>query len=231
MIRSLFLVILIYASTCLSAQGSGIYFEGHVSRGVQGGDELYAAGSSPWPVMSNTEPYQYNVRYAFSAGYEYSFNKVLSLRGGAGYQNVLMDAYAATIENVNGQMKEIPFIQSKIDRHWLTVPIDLKVMLPFRRSGVYLAAGPKLSFLLSSTAKDSIRNTEYDLKGDTPGFNLGIGGKLGFEFAISTIGHLLVESGYCHGLLNTSPVSGKNSKEGEIAFIGLGFRVNLSQKK
>jgi len=231
MIKNSFLAVLICASSiCLGAQGSGIFFEGHVSRGVQGGDELYAVGSTTG-IIADTTPFQYNVRYAFSAGYEYSFNKAISLRGGVGYQNVLMDAYAAKIQTVNGQTKEIPFIQSKIDRHWLTVPVDFKVMLPFRRNGVYLTAGPKFSFLLSSIAKDSLRNAEYDLKSDTPGFNLGLGGKLGFEFAIGTMGHLLVESGYYHGLLNTSPVSGTNSKEGEACLIGLGFRVNLFQKK
>jgi hypothetical protein len=230
MIKNLFLGMLIFTSACLGAQGSGIYFECHVSRGIQLGDKLYAVGSSSG-FLPDTTPYQYNVRYAFSVGYEYSFNKVLSLRGGAGYQNVLMNAYAATIQTENGQIKEIPFIQSKIDRHWLNVPIDFKVMLPFRKSGVYLAAGPKFSFLLSSTVKDSLKNREYDLKSDTPGFNFGIGAKLGFEFAIGTLGHLLVESGYCHGLLNTSPVSGINTKEGEASLLGLGFRVNLSQKQ
>lgn len=155
------------------------------------------------------------------------FNKVISLRGGVGYQNALLDAYSGIIRE---NMVEEPLISKTIERHWLTIPIDFKVTLPFRRSGVYLAVGPTASFLLSSTYKDSITNTKSDLTDDTPEFNLSLGGSFGFEFAIGKIGHLLIESGYHHALINSSMISGRNTKESEINLLGLGFRINLPSK-
>ncbi len=225
MIRNIIFAVVLSAVASFGAQGSGIFLEGHVSRGVMGGDQLLAGVTE---MYGTPVEYQYNVRYALSAGYEQSFNKVISLRGGIGYQNVLMDAYAGTYEF---DLTEVATIDAQIDRHWLTIPIDFKATLPFGRSGVYIAIGPKASILLSSTFTDNLDNTTSDLTDDTPRFNLAIGGNFGIEFPIANAGHLFIESGYHQGLLNTSPDSSLKIQESEINFLKVGFRITLPHEK
>jgi len=228
MIRRILLAVVLSVTASFGAQGSGIFFEGHVSRGVMTGDTLYAGLSEIYGIPIE---YQYCVRYAFSAGYEQSFSKLISIRAGVGYQNALMNAYSATIQNSsdnNGDYREVASIDSDIVRHWLTIPIDFKVTLPFRRSGFYIAAGPKASILLSSKGTDNITIEEYTITNDTPRFNLALGGDIGLEFAIGNLGHLFVESGYHQGILNTSPSESGTTQESEINFLKLGFRINLS---
>lgn len=253
MIRRVISLLLVAAFTSLGAQSSGIFFDAHVSRGVMKGDKLYDfTGSSFGSIVHEGEgldtvhlisngkevvgvgngfekvDFQYNVRYSFAVGYEKSFNKVLSLRGAVGYQNALMNAYAATISGyLEGDMTEDPYISSEISRHWLTIPIDLKVTLPIRRAGIYVAAGPKMSILLSSKYSDSLANTTEDITDLTPRFNLQLGFRLGAEFPIGKAGYIYVESGYHKGLINLSPVSEASTKEGEITLLGAGFRINL----
>lgn len=225
MIRRIIFAVVLSAVASFGAQGSGIFLEGHVSRGVMSGDELLAGVTE---IYGTPVEYQYNVRYAFSAGYEKSFNKVISLRGGIGYQYALMDAYAGIYEF---DMTEKATIDEQIDRHWLTIPIDFKATLPFGRSGVYITIGPKASILLSSTHTDNLYNSSHDITDDTPRFNLAIGGNIGIEFPIANAGHLFIESGYHQGLLDTSPDSFYKFQESEINFLKIGFRITLPHEK
>jgi hypothetical protein len=156
---------------------------------------------------------------------------VLSIRAALGYRKALLNAYAATIPGYfNGDMTEVPFVSAKIDRHWLSIPIDFKATLPIRRGGLYLAVGPKTSILLSSKYTDSLSNNPQDLSDLTPRFNLGLGFRFGAEFSIAKAGYLFIESGYHRGLVNTSPISSANTKEGELALLGIGFRMNFPTK-
>lgn len=107
MIRHFFSVLLLMSAISFGAQGSGIYFQAHLSQGKMKGDSLvhfigqsygYTHGDSIimvfngkgqdntstnyYPVIFSPVDFQYAVRYSFLAGYEKSFNKVLSLRGG-----------------------------------------------------------------------------------------------------------------------------------------------------
>jgi hypothetical protein len=176
--------------------------------------------------------FQYSVKYSFLIGYEKSFSKVLSLRGAVGYQNVLLDANAGLIPGFqNGDMTEVPVVSAEIDRHWISIPVDFKVMLPIRRSGLYLAVGPKASILLSSTYRDSLTSIKNDMADKTPRFNFGIGFRFGAELAIAHAGYLLLESGYHKGLVNLSHISKSKTFEGEIVPIGIGFRFNVPSKK
>lgn len=253
MIRSIFSIIALTVVTSFGAQGSGFYFEANSSQGKMKGDTLFAfEGPGTIGVIKNDTAcvlvngkeekekyitsmytnnpvnFQYAVRFSFLAGYEHSFNKVISIRGSIGYQRALLDAYAATIENYGkSNQKEVPFISAKIDRNWISIPIDFKVTLPIRRSGLYLAAGPKASILLSSTYNDSISGYTEDFGKLTPRFNFGIGFRFGAEIAIANAGFLLIESGYHKGLLNTSPLPSGNTQEGDIVPIGFGFRMNF----
>ncbi len=252
MIRHSLLLFVIITVFSVHADDSGIFFKANVSQGTMNGDKLYnfegaqigvLAGDSVVYIQNGKEgkkkntytpfssypvEFQYAVKYSFEIGYEKSFNRVLSLKGAIGYQQALMDAYAASIPGYfQGDNTEMPFVKSRIDRHWLSIPIDFKVTLPFRRSGIYLGVGPKASILLASTYTDDISNTSEDLAGLTPRFNFGLGIRLGAEFAIAKIGFLFIESGYVFGLLNTSPISSATTQEGEISFLGLGFRTNL----
>lgn len=247
-----FVIVMFSAVASFGAQGSGIFLQANASQGKMKGDKIVqfpggAFGSEDgdsirfiingqeladinrYTVIS-TYPidFQYAVRYSFLAGYEKSFNKVLSIKGAIGYQYALLDANAAT---VNPDFSEDPFVASEIDRHWLNIPVDIKVTLPIRRSGLYLAAGPKASILLSSTYKDSLSNYELDLGDLTPRFNLSLGFRFGVELAIARAGFLLIESGYHKGLINLSPVSSVKTQEGEFVPISLGFRMNVPPEK
>lgn len=254
MISRIFSLLVFTAVASFGAQSSGFFFDAHVSQGKRNGDTLYnfdgtkigiKVGDSICYIENGKETteennlgslhydqFQYAVRYAFLVGYEKSFNKVVSVRGAVGYQNASMEAHAATIPGYfDGDDTEIPYVSAKIDRHWISVPIDFKVTLPIRRGGLYLAAGPKASILLSTTYKDSITNTTEDLGDLTPRFNFALGFRFGAEIAIANAGYLFFESGYHKGLLNTSPISSATTKEGEITLIGLGFRINVPSKK
>jgi len=252
----IFIALILFSISSFGAQGSGIFFDAHVSRGMNKGDKLYnfegvrigtiegdsicvlingketKAKNTYTPYSSYPVEFQYAVRYSFLAGYERSFNKLLSIRGAVGYQNVLMNAYAATIHNY-GQpnQAEEPFVSSKIDRHWISIPVDFKVTLPIRRSGLYVAAGPKASILLSSTYTDSISGFTEDLGSLTPRLNLGIGFRFGVELAIANAGYLFIESGYHKGLLNITPVPSATTQEGEIDALGVGFRMNIPGRR
>jgi hypothetical protein len=255
MIRHIFLLLVFAAVACFGAQGSGMYFEAHASQGKMSGDKLYnfegpAIGSiigdsihyikngkegtdkntytqlSSYPV-----DYQYAVQYSFTAGYEKSFSRVLSIRAALGYQKALLDAYAATIPGYfNGDMTEVPFVSATIVRHWLIIPIDFKATLPIRRGGLYLAVGPKTSILLSSKHTDSLSDNLQDLSGLTPRFNLGLGFRFGAELSIANAGYLFIESGFHRGLVNTSPISSANTQESELALLGIGFRMDFTTK-
>jgi hypothetical protein len=252
MFQHSFAVIVLAAFVSFGAQGSGIYIEAHASQGKMSGNILsnfegpaigsivgdsihYIANGKEGTAKNNylqfdkyPVKFQYAVQYSFSAGYEKSFSKVLSVRAAVGYQKALLDAYGATIPGYySGDMTEVPFVSAEIDRHWISIPIDCKVTLPIRRSGLYLAVGPKASILLASQYTDNLTNTTEDLSDLTPRFNLGIGIRLGAEFPIFNAGFLFVESGYHFGLLNTSPISSSTTQEGEISLLGIGFRMNI----
>lgn len=256
MIRTITSILFFAVVAAFGSQGSGIFFEAHASQGKMKGNSLvhfegqkigYALGDTirfifngkeyadtndyTSPFTSYPVEFQYAVRYSFLAGYERTFNKVLSLRGAVGYQYALMDAYAANIPGyMEGDMDEVPFVDAQIDRHWITIPIELKVTLPIRRSGLYAAMGPKGSILLASKYSEKIYNTTQDLADLTSRFNLGLGFRIGTELAIAKIGYLLIESGYNWGLLNTSIISSANMREGEFSPIALGFRINFPKK-
>lgn len=252
MLRTISSILLFAAVASFAAQGSGIFFEAHFSQGKMRGDSLvhfpgqrigYTMGDTirfildgkedadtnryKRPFTSYPVEFQYAVRHAFVAGYEKSFNKVLSIRGAIGYQYAFMDAYAATI---NKDMSESPLVDAQIERHWLTIPIDFKVTLPIRRGGLYIAMGPKSSILLASKYTDNISGNTEDLGDLTPRFNLGLGFRFGTELAIAKIGFLLIESGYNWGLLNTAIITAAKSREGEFSLLALGFRINFPKK-
>jgi hypothetical protein len=107
--------------------------------------------------------------------------------------------------------------------------VDVKFTLPLSQNGVYLAMGPKLSFLLSSQYSDSITGTTIDLASRTPGVNLSLGLRLGAEFAVGTLGYFFIEAGYHHGLTNLAVVAPATTGEGEAALLGIGFRPNFSR--
>lgn len=200
MIRCSLSILLLSSLVCIGAQSSGIFVEGHISQGKQNGDKLRhfegnvfgsmdddsihyildgqeSSRENTYSIISSYPvDFQYSVQFSFSAGYEKSFTKLLSLRGGVGYQKVVMDAYAARIDLENGSMNDVPFVSAEIRRHWLSIPVDFKVTLPIRRSGLYLTAGPKASILLSSEYADSISTVTQDLADLTPRFNLSLGG-------------------------------------------------------
>lgn len=250
MVRRFICILVFIAEVSYGAQGSGIYFDAHVSRGAMIGDKLYhfdgtrigiidgdsiryienrkQAAQKNIAMAHDPVEFQYVVQYSFLAGYEKSFSKALSVRGAIGYQKALLDAHAATIPGFEkGDMTEAPFVSAEIVRHWISIPVDFKVTLPMGRSGLYLAVGPKASILLSSKYSDSLANTTEDLSDLTPGFNMGIGFRLGAEFPISKAGFLFVESGYHYGLLNISLVPSSTTKEGEITLLAMGFRMNI----
>lgn len=223
MFRWLFMVVISSAMISFGAQGSGVYVEGEVNRGVHSGDTMVAGF-----LTLSTVYYQYCVEEAFTLGYEHSFSKTISIRGGVGYRYALLDAYGGTIQTNGTEKAEV---SKEIDRHWLTIPVDFKVTLPIRRSGLYLTAGPKFSFLLSSTYKDSIAGTSLNVSKTTPRFNLSLGGTIGFEIAIAKFGYLLLESGYHHAVTNTSMYVGKKAMESDITLLGVGFRLNVPSKQ
>ncbi len=152
MVRNVFSVLLLMSAMSFGAQGSGIYFQAHLSQGKMKGDSLvhfegqsfgYTPGDTIRYFIENGEEhvgtytytpfstypvdFQYAVRYSFLAGYEKSFNKVLSLRGAVGYQYALMEAFLERkmlffedlSDDNNGWVSNV---DAQIDRHWLTIP-------------------------------------------------------------------------------------------------------------
>lgn len=256
MIRRICIWLAVAAVSSFGSQGSGIFFDVHSSLGVRTGDELYHfrgitmgspvgdsihyyVGGNQWAdtneflnLVLDNDKMQYSVRYSFVAGYEKSFNKVLSIRAAVGYQNVGMRAYAAEIPNFDkGDMSEKPFITAEITRHWLTFPIDVKATLPIRRAGIYLCAGTKISYLLSSEYRDSITGFTQDLGKVTPRVNVGVAFRIGTEIPVGAIGHIYLESGYVVGLSNLAFINRATTREGEIIPLGLGFRLNMPPNK
>ena len=252
MIRRICFSLLLASAASFGAQSSGFYGNINVSRGIHLGDKFQNfAGTEIGSVVGDTVYYvdngregkkkfdfihtkssdfQYGVRFSALVGYEKSWNKILSARGAVGYQNVVLDAYAASIPGFAlGDMTQVPFITSKISRHWLSVPVDVKFTAPLSQNGVYLAVGPKLSFLLATQYTDSITTTTIDLAGRTPGVNLSLGLRLGAEFAVGTLGYFFIEAGYHHGLTNLAVIAPATTGEGEAALLGIGFRSNFSR--
>jgi hypothetical protein len=252
MIRHLCCTLAVAAASCFGSQGSGIFVNVNPSLGVRSGDQLhhfrgntmgspvgdsiyYYSGGRQWAdtneyltLLLDNDKMQYSVRYSFLAGYEKSFTKVLSVRAAVGYQKVGMRAYAALIRNAaKGDMTEEPFITAEISRNWLTFPIDIKVTLPIRRSGIYLCAGAKISYLLSSEYRDSISGFTQDLGSVTPRLNIGLGLRIGTELPVGNVGYVFLESGYTLGLSNLAFINKANTREGEIIPLGLGFRMNV----
>jgi hypothetical protein len=177
--------------------------------------------------------FQHDVRPSFSIGYEHSFNKVFSLRGAVGYLSSRFDVLSDTVISytISGGIPRdtiyYPAADAEISSHWISIPLDIKIMIPIRRSGLYAAFGPKATILLSSKYKDNLYGGSYDFAPLIPHFNLMLGFKVGGEIAFTKIGHLFFEGGYHAGLINMSPISSNKSTLGTLTPFCMGFRVNL----
>lgn len=217
------LVVAMVALIPLGAQGaSGGFVLANASRGQMGGTTVAApASGSHLPV-----DYQYAVSYSFLAGYEHSLGRILSFRGALGYQKALLTAYGATIPGYfQGDMTEVPFVDAEIARHWLNLPLDVKLTLPIGRGGLYLAMGPKASVLVSASHRDKLTQQSHDVGGDTSRFNFAVGFRVGGEIPIGDVGSIVIEAGYHKGLVNTW--KGSDTQEGEIVLLGVGFKMDL----
>jgi hypothetical protein len=176
--------------------------------------------------------FQYDVCPSFSIGYEQSFNKVFSIRGAVGYLKSRFTVVSDTVISytVSGSFRDTtyyPAADAEITSHWISIPIDFKIMIPIRHSGLYAAFGPKSTILLSSRYKDNFYGGSYDFAPLTSRFNLMLGFKVGAELAFLKIGHLFFEGGYHAGLINVSPISSEKSRLGNRTLFCMGFRVNL----
>jgi hypothetical protein len=221
------LTLAVVALVPLGAQGaSGGFVLANASRGQMGGVTVAA------PANDTHQPvdYQYAVRYSFLAGYEHSLGRVLSFMGAIGYQNALLTAYGATIPGyLQGDKTEVPFVDAEIARHWLNLPIDVKLTLPIGRGGLFLAMGPKASVLVSASHRDKLTQKTHDLGDETSRFNFAVGFRVGGEIPIGDVGSVLIESGYHKGLINTW--KGSDTQEGEIVLLGIGFKMPLRQAR
>jgi hypothetical protein len=179
--------------------------------------------------------FQHDVRPSFSIGYEHSFNKVFSIRGAVGYVESRFTVVSDTVISytiTNGIPRDTtyyPAADAEISSHWVSIPLDFKIMVPIRRSGLYAALGPKAAILLSSRYKDNLYGGSYDFAPLTTRFNLMLGFKVGAELAFLKIGYLFFEGGYHAGLVNVSPISSSNSRLGNRTLFCMGFRVNLPE--
>jgi hypothetical protein len=175
--------------------------------------------------------FQYAVSPSFLVGYEHSFNKVLSVRGALGYMKSKMDVLSDTVVRYHitsvVDTTRFPAINADISSHWFSIPLDLKVMLPIRRGGLYATIGPKATILLSSKYTDNLHGASYDVASMVSRLNFMVGFQIGAEIAIAKIGHLFFEGGYHLGFTNMSPISTANSRMGNITPFCMGFRLDL----
>lgn len=175
--------------------------------------------------------FQYAVSPSFSIGYEHSFNRVFSVRGALGYMKSKMDVLSDSVIRYQilpvSDTVKFPDVNADISSHWISIPLDVKVMWPIRRSGLYAAFGPKATILLSSKYTDNLHGGSYDFAPLTSRFNLLFGFRVGGEIAIANSGYLFFEGGYQTGFINISPLSTQNSRMGNLTPFCMGFRIKL----
>lgn len=179
--------------------------------------------------------FQYAVQPSFTIGYEHSFNKVLSVRGSVGYLSSNLDVISSQVISykidpvTNRGVDTVydPAADAEISSHWLSLPLDIKIMIPIRRSGIYAALGPKTMLLLASKYTDNLNDSTFDLTALTPRFNFLLGVRLGGEIAIANIGFLLLEAGYHAGMTEMSIIPQMSSKMGERTLFSGAFRFKL----
>ncbi|MFP4013597.1 MAG: outer membrane beta-barrel protein, partial [Chitinispirillaceae bacterium] len=186
--------------------------------------------------------FQSDIAPAVTAGYEHSFNRVLSFSAGLGIRfassTYSLEQGSAYEYNSNGEIISVDsnnLSLSMVNSFTnLVVPVEVKVLLPLSWGGLYLTAGPEFSFMLGAKYKEDItytvtteknRSSETDVTDYYKTFSMGLGFRLGGEIAIGK--HtLFLESGYMGGLTNISENEDLGIKNGEITLLQLGFKFS-----
>ncbi len=216
MFKKIILLSVFFVSIACAASGSGVFVNVGVSRGAIKGDDmdsLYFFNGEPIESMPRVAP-------AFKLGYEISFVKPISLRAGVGLQFVGAGYEAEGISGITQ-----PDINIHMENTYLTLPVELKLLVPIKRSGLYATVGPQFGFLLSAKTIDNENDTNVK-NNATKVFNMGLGFRAGFEIAIAKH-HLYFESGYDFGLSEVYTTS-LEAKTGTLTLISAGFRINTS---
>lgn len=259
MFHKLFIVIVTLIHIVLGAQGSGIFIKANIDQAKIKGDQFYYFKNSNFlgalvgdsiQYISNgkestiedpekdvsihfrvnkpIEP-QGAVRPGITIGYEKSFNKVISLRAAAGWQSIKLDGMMSEYDSDSATWDTV--VNYKIVNNYISIPLEGKILLPLRRSGLYITGGAAVAILLSSRFNDLVKDYEEDLADFTSRVLFNLGFKIGAEIALGNIGHLIFESGYSAGLTNTSPFTDTKTRFNNLSLLNAGFRINLPKSK
>ena len=179
---------------------------------------------------------------AFFAGYEQSFSRVFSANAGVGILFSGYDYLTEGMQTVNGSTTLTYRYTGGNTATYLSIPVNVKVLLPIKAGGLYVAGGPSFDILLVSKGyAKGIENdqTVTDRKGiDTKDFyvnsySFALSFRVGGEIAIGKH-NLFLESGYDFGFTESMSGGSVNGheytfKNGRLTFISLGFRINATR--
>ncbi len=237
--KKVFIAFCSLITVLMAANGSGPYIKADFSKAglTMKGDELTEQEYDDIFIHRQKALYP-----AFFAGYEQSFSRVSSANAGVGILFSGYDYLSEGMQTVNGTTTYTYQYTGGNTATYLSLPVNVKVMLPINAGGIYLAGGPSFDILLASKghAKEVENNqTITDVKDvDTKdayvnSFSFALGFRIGGE--IKTGKHnLILESGYDFGFIESMRGGSRNGheytfKNGRLTLLSLGFRINTKR--
>jgi len=193
MIRNSVIIILLAAAALWAALGSGPFVRTGVGIGGLFGTELELKSEGRYfllidnPLNSRNKESQ-NVIFAIPAfviGYEHSFALPLSVSSGLGLGVTGLawreiDSYYIDLHNNSSHL-----INRKIDGRlkltYITLPVEVKLMLPLNSGGFCVTLGPNFAYLASAKFENRVESRVYNERDFYKPFTIGIGGSIGGE--------------------------------------------------
>ncbi len=208
------IVIAIIACLTISygSNGSGVYVKTGVSKGAVQGIMMDSIYYFNFHSVFST----YRVAPLFDAGYEHSFNKVVSAYAGVGLR-MIGNEYHAEFVMTNGQTPREQPLDIDLYFTYLSFPLFAKFLLPMKFGGFFADAGPQFSFLI---------NNETGGRYNGGKFNMELGFGAGVEINVGKH-NLVVRSGYDFGLTEIYNIKGESEKMGTLTILSAAFRYNI----
>lgn len=138
------------------------------------------------------------VRPNFILGWEKSFIPAISFSGGVGLNFSGASWKNREMTNESSNTVETPEINAILKLTYLTIPLDVKFMLPLNSGGFYVAAGPTLSILTSAKFENSAMLYTSDDRDLFNPVDINLSGTFGGEVQLKKLDLLInfrIESG------------------------------------
>jgi hypothetical protein len=91
----------------------------------------------------------------------------------------------------HGQTVNTPDIDASLNMTYITVPLEMKLMLPLNSGGFCVSLGPNFAFLSSARFENRARSIESDDRSLFRPFSMGLGGSFGGEIQLRKLDLLM----------------------------------------